>query len=77
MIQEFLNFISVPIFNLNFIDLAIIFVIVIYALEGYALGFIRGFADFISFVASFLFGLAFYGIFGDFLVIRIKKFTCS
>lgn len=67
-IQEFLHFLTIPFVNLNFVDLAIILVIVVYAVEGYALGFIRGFADFISFVVSFLFGLTFYDLFGDFLV---------
>ncbi len=67
-IHEFLLFLTIPFVNLNFVDLAIILVITVYAVEGYALGFIRGFADFISFVASFLFGLMFYDIFGDFLV---------
>lgn len=66
--KEFLHFLTVPFINFNFIDLAIILVIVVYAVEGYALGFIRGFADFMSFVLSFLFGLTFYDVFGDFLV---------
>ncbi|MBI4097719.1 MAG: CvpA family protein [Candidatus Levybacteria bacterium] len=66
--KEFLHFLSLPFVNLNFVDLAIILVVAVYAIEGYALGFIRGFADFISFVLSFLFGLTFYDIFGDFLV---------
>ncbi|MBI2621429.1 MAG: CvpA family protein [Candidatus Levybacteria bacterium] len=67
-IQDFLTFLSIPFVNLNFVDLAIILVILVYAIEGYALGFIKGFSDFISFVLSFLFGLTFYSIFGDFLV---------
>lgn len=66
--KDFLNFLTIPFVNLNFIDITIVLVIVVYAVEGYALGFIKGFADFISFVASFLFGLTFYDIFGDFLV---------
>ena len=67
-IKEFFHFLTIPFFNLNFIDIAIVLVIVIYAVEGYALGFIKGLADFISFVASFLFGLIFYDIFSNFLV---------
>jgi uncharacterized protein YkwD len=63
-VQEFLRFFYVPVLNLNFIDIAIIIVILIYALEGYAVGFIRGVADFISFVASFFFAISFYGVFG-------------
>lgn len=66
--KDFLHFLTIPFFNLNFIDMAIILVIVVYAIEGYALGFIKGFADFISFVISFLFGLTFYDIFSAFLV---------
>lgn len=67
-IQAFLHFLVIPFVNFNFIDLAIIVIIAFYALEGYALGFIRGFADFISFVASFIFALTFYDIFGELLV---------
>ncbi len=67
-IQSFLHFLTIPFVNLNFIDLAIFIIIAFYALEGYALGFIKGFADFASFLISFLFGLTFYDIFGDFLV---------
>ncbi len=67
-IQAFLHFLTIPFVGLNFIDIAIFVIVAFYALEGYALGFIKGFADFISFLASFLFGLTFYDIFGDFLV---------
>jgi len=66
-IQGFLEFLYVPFLGLNFIDIAIIIVILIYAFEGYAVGFIRGIADFISFIASFLFAISFYGIFAIFL----------
>lgn len=67
-IREFLRFLTIPFLNFNFIDIAIILVVVVYAIEGYALGFIKGFADFLSFVLSFLFGLTFYNVFGDALV---------
>lgn len=67
-IQAFLEFLTIPLVNLNFVDLAIILVIIVYAVEGYALGFVKGLADFISFVVSFFFGLTFYSVFGDFLV---------
>ena len=66
-IQNFLNAINVPVFNFNFIDVAIVIIIFIYAVEGYAIGFVRGMLDFISFVFSFLFALSFYGIFASFL----------
>ncbi len=67
-IQEFLHFLTIPFVGFNFVDIAILLIILIYAVEGYALGFIRGLADFLSFIISFLFGLTFYGVFGDFLV---------
>lgn len=66
--QEFLQFLSIPFVGLNFVDFAIILVILVYGLEGYAVGFIRGTADFISFVISFIFGLTFYDVFGLIIV---------
>lgn len=66
--QEFLEFLKIPFVGLNFIDIAILLVIAVYVLEGYAIGFIRGTADFISFVLSFIFGLYFYSVFGSILV---------
>ncbi len=67
-IQEFLQFLTIPFTGLNFIDIAIIVVILIYAFEGYAIGFIRSTLDFVSFIISFLFGITFYDAFGSFLV---------
>jgi uncharacterized protein YkwD len=67
-IQEFLHFLSLPFAGLNFVDIAIIVVIIIYAFEGYALGIVRSTLDFITFVISFIFGIAFYDFFGGFLV---------
>lgn len=67
-LQEFIHFLSLPFVNLNFIDVAILLVIAIYAIEGYALGFIKGTADFISFVLSFIFGLTFYNVFASLLI---------
>lgn len=66
--QEFIRFLLIPFSNLNFVDFAIVLVILIYVLEGYAIGFIRGTADFISFIVSFLFGLSFYDVVGTLLV---------
>lgn len=66
--QEFIQFLLIPFANLNFVDIAIVLVVLVYVLEGYAIGFIRGTADFISFVLSFLFGLSFYDVFGSLLV---------
>lgn len=66
-IQNLLSAVNVPVVNFNFIDIAIIMIIFIYAMEGYAIGFTRGILDFISFVFSFLFALTFYGFFATFL----------
>lgn len=66
-LQAFLDFLYVPVVNLNFIDIFVIIIIVVYALEGYAVGFLRGLADFISFVLSFIFALSFYSVFAAFL----------
>lgn len=68
LIPEFLRFLTVPFLKLNFVDIIIIVIIGVYAVEGYAVGFTRSFADFVSFVLSFIFGLTFYDIFSEFLV---------
>lgn len=67
-IQEFLHFLTIPFTGLNFVDIAIIIVILIYAIEGYALGVVRSTLDFITFVISFIFGIAFYSFFSEILV---------
>lgn len=74
-IQGFLDFLYVPVINLNFVDILILLVIVVYAIEGYAVGFLRGLTDFISFVLSFIFALSFYNVFAIFLsdVLGIPK----
>lgn len=67
-LSEFFNLISKFFSGFNFIDFAIIVVILVYSLEGYALGFVKSFADFLTFVFSFAFGLTFYSIFGDLII---------
>lgn len=47
-------------FGLNWIDLILLSIVTIYAFEGYFLGFFAAAIDFMSFVLSFVFGLAFY-----------------
>lgn len=46
--------------GLNWIDLILIIILTIYAVEGYFLGFFAALVDLLSFVLSFVFGLAFY-----------------
>jgi uncharacterized protein YkwD len=73
--QAFLDFLYVPVFRFNFIDIAVIIIILIYAFEGYAVGFLRALSDFVSFVISFIFALSFYSVFAVFLaeVLHIPK----
>lgn len=49
-------------FKLNWLDLLVIAIVVFYAFEGYAIGFLSAFLDLISFVASFILGLILYGL---------------
>jgi len=50
--------------GLNWVDYIIIVVLVFYALEGYAIGFLASLLDLISFVASFIIGLKVYSFLG-------------
>ncbi len=54
--------------NLNWLDFVILGIILFYALEGYALGFIDAFLDLVSFVLSFAVGLKAYSFLGTLLV---------
>lgn len=53
--------------KLNLIDLAIIAIFLLYGLQGYALGFIAAFFDFLGFLLSFTLALKFYSFFAKFL----------
>lgn len=67
-INLLINFISGNSFGLNWIDIIIIVIVIVYGLEGYFLGFLSSFIDFISFILSFIFGLSFYYVIAKFLV---------
>lgn len=56
--------ISISLFDLrfNWVDLIIIVIVLFYAFEGYAIGFLSSFLDLISFVASFMLGLVLYSV---------------
>ncbi|MCL5746881.1 MAG: CvpA family protein [Patescibacteria group bacterium] len=64
-INTILSSLSIPNLGLNWVDLAIIVVLIFYAFEGYALGFLAALLDLISFVVSFFLGLTFYGLIGN------------
>lgn len=55
-------------FGLNWIDLILLIIVTIYAIEGYFLGFFTAIVDFMSFILSFVFGLAFYGNVANILI---------
>lgn len=52
----------------NFIDMLIILVFAFYVIEGYAVGFVRGVIDFLSFLFSFFIAFRYYAFFGGLLV---------
>ncbi len=67
-INTLLNSIVIPSLGFNWIDLAIIIVLLFYSFEGYALGFYIALLDLISFISSFALGLAFYSFIGRILI---------
>ena len=67
-----LNFISANFLGLNWVDLIIIIIVAIYAIEGGFLGFLAASIDLVSFVLSFILGLSFYGVIAKLFVIYFK-----
>lgn len=67
-INVLLSSISIPSLGFNWIDILILIILVVYCLEGYALGFYNAILDLISFIVSFIFGLSFYGLISGVLV---------
>jgi uncharacterized protein YkwD len=55
-------------FGLNWFDIVIVVVFVLYAIEGFTVGFIVALMDLISFVLSYILALAFYSPIGNLLV---------
>ena len=51
---------DINLFGLNWIDFILLIIVTIYMVEGYFLGFFAALVDFMSFVLSFVFGLAIY-----------------
>jgi uncharacterized protein YkwD len=60
--------------SLNWIDYLILFVLAIYAYEGYVSGFVRSILDLASFFLAFLIGLRFYNLVAGLLM---QKFSLS
>lgn len=58
--------------SLDWIDYLILVVLIFYAYEGYASGFVRALLDLINFVLSFLIGLKFYGFIAGILMSKFS-----
>ncbi len=67
-IFSFITSLSVPFVGFNWIDIAILIILALYAFEGFSQGFLVAVTDFASFVVSFALGLAFYSKISAFLV---------
>src|SRR3990167_9048073 len=67
-LNQIFELLSIPSLGLNWVDTLILIVVLIYLIEGWGLGFIRAFVDFISFIGSFILGLTFYSFFANLLV---------
>jgi len=67
-INVLLSSISILGLGVNWVDILILIVLVVYCFEGYALGFYAAVLDLISFIVSFALGLSFYGLIGGLLV---------
>ena len=64
---SFLGSAVVPQFGINWLDIIIVLVFVVYSIEGYIVGFVSALFDLLSFVLSFIVGLKFYALLGNFL----------
>lgn len=67
-INSLISSLSIANFGLNWIDIILIIIVTIYAVEGFFLGFFTALVDFISFVLSFVLGLFFYSSLANILV---------
>jgi len=67
-IASLITSLFIPGLEFNWIDILIILIVIFYAIEGYSLGFLASFRDFMSFVLSFIAGIWFYSSAGRFLV---------
>ncbi|MEK7160354.1 MAG: CvpA family protein [Patescibacteria group bacterium] len=59
-IASFITSLSIPMLGINWIDIIIFAILIFYAFEGYAQGFLIAFVDLIAFSLSFLLGITFY-----------------
>jgi len=67
-LTQSLGSLSIIPLGLNWVDLLILLVFVVYIFEGYTLGFFKASFDFLSFILSFSLALIYYSFFGNILV---------
>lgn len=67
-LNQIVSSLSIANYGLNWIDIILIIIVIIYAVEGYFLGFFTALVDFISFVLSFVLGLSLYSSLANILV---------
>lgn len=67
-LNQIISSLSIANYGLNWIDIILIIIVIIYAVEGYFLGFFTALVDFISFVLSFVLGLLLYSSLANILV---------
>ncbi|MBI2028689.1 MAG: CvpA family protein [Candidatus Levybacteria bacterium] len=58
--------------ELNWVDYILIIILIVYAFEGYSVGFLSAFLDLVSLIVSFVVGLKFYGFFANILIDRLS-----
>jgi uncharacterized protein YkwD len=58
--------------GINWVDILVILIIIIYAVEGYASGFLNSLYDLATFLISFVMGLIFYGTFARLILMIVK-----
>lgn len=62
------NLLSIGKYGVNWIDILLILIIVVFVVEGYFLGFFSALIDFVSFILSFVLGLTLYSVIAKLLV---------
>jgi uncharacterized protein YkwD len=68
----FITSFSIPFLGLNWLDVLILIILFFYAFEGFSLGFLLATIDFVSFILSFILGIAFYSKIASILVVTFK-----
>jgi len=63
-----LTSLSIPSLGLNWIDILILVILILYSFQGYLLGFLSALIDFISFALSFVLGVSLYGFVANLLM---------